>query len=505
MACSSHPPWRPTSGSIVYPAQLGPASVVLDIGKTVSKASLWRPDGTLIKRCTRSNPRIHLERYDALDAAGIESWLTQILPDFARSAEVSSIIPVAHGAAAAIVRGNRLSTPPFDYESPIPDAVRHDYDQLRDAFALTGSPALANGLNLGAQLFYQQTLQPHLLPEDALILPWPQYWSWRLSGAAASEVTSLGCHSDLWRPRECAPSHLSVSRGWAAHIAPLHVAADVLGALTADWCERTGLSRHIHVHCGLHDSNAALFAARAYPEIAGRDFTVLSTGTWFVAMRSLTDAAGFEIETLPEARDCLVNVDVHGKPVPSARFMGGREIELLTGADAIRIEQAAHQGALQDALPRVLAAGAAVLPSFAPGSGPYGNRPGSWMSPPIDPYERAAAVALYVALLADSSLDLIGAGNALLVEGRFAESELFVRALASLRATSIVYRAPAQHEVAFGALRVLYPTLRPQAALARVIPLDHDLSDYRQRWRQLAHSNSSHSRQESALTGRFAP
>ena len=64
----------------------------------------------------------------------------------------------------------------------------------------TGSPALPLGLNLGAQLFYQESLNPTLLARAAIVMPWPQYWSWLLSGVAASEVTSLGCHTDLWNP-----------------------------------------------------------------------------------------------------------------------------------------------------------------------------------------------------------------------------------------------------------------------------------------------------------------
>ena len=72
-------------------------------------------------------------------------------------------------------------------------------------------------------------------------------------------------------------------------------------------------------------------AARSHREIESHDATVLSTGTWFIAMRSpmQTDAARFT--TLAERRDCLVNVDVAGAPVPSSRFMGGREIEMLIG------------------------------------------------------------------------------------------------------------------------------------------------------------------------------
>ena len=27
---------------------------------------------------------------------------------------------------------------------------------------------------------------------------YPQYWAYRLTGVLANEVTSLGCHTDLW-------------------------------------------------------------------------------------------------------------------------------------------------------------------------------------------------------------------------------------------------------------------------------------------------------------------
>jgi hypothetical protein len=37
---------------------------------------------------------------------------------------------------------------------------------------------------------------------------------------------------------------------------------------------------------------------------------------------------------LDPARDVLVNVNALGQPVPSARFMGGREYELIRAGDA---------------------------------------------------------------------------------------------------------------------------------------------------------------------------
>nr|WP_199178698.1 hypothetical protein [Acidimangrovimonas sediminis] len=83
------------------------------------------------------------------------------------------------------------------------------------------------------------------------------------------------------------------------------------------------------VNCGIHDSNASLL-----PYLKGHEapFAVVSTGTWVIAM-AIGGRMSRNIGNLDEARDTLVNVNALGAPVPSARFMGGREYEAL-GAPA---------------------------------------------------------------------------------------------------------------------------------------------------------------------------
>jgi sugar (pentulose or hexulose) kinase len=279
-------------------------------------------------------------------------------------------------------------------------------------------------------------------------------------------------------------------------MAPLMSSNTVLGSLAPQWVERTGLGPDVQVYCGVHDSNAALLAAHAFPEIAGHDATVLSTGTWFIAMRT---PSGEAVGALPETRDCLLNVNAFGRPTPSARFMGGREIEILTapvealtGAGAppeaprSRVDAREHQPPLLRAVPEVLTRGTMVLPTFAPGSGPYPNGRGRWIAQPHADAQRLAAVCLYAALVADVSLDLIGAKDRLLIEGRFAQCEVFVRALASLRPDTAVYVAQSESDASFGALRLVNPDLSPQSSLTRVTPLPQNLEDYRRRWRQEA-------------------
>ncbi|MFM6852496.1 MAG: carbohydrate kinase, partial [Sphingopyxis sp.] len=131
-----------------------------------------------------------------------------------------------------------------------------------------------------------------------------------------------------------------------------------------------------------------------------------------------------------------------------------------------------------------LAAPAMLLPSFAPGFGPYPAATGAWVNRPDCWYARRSAACLYAALVSATALNLVGTSGRLLVEGRFAEADVFVRALASLRPDLQVFTANAHNDVSFGALRLINPDLRPHGALNHVAPLDVDLTEYAARWQE---------------------
>ncbi|WP_353227825.1 FGGY family carbohydrate kinase [Novosphingobium sp.] len=453
------------------------------MGKTLSKVSLWDRAGQMLDRQVRPNAPIMVDGVRHLDADGIGRWLLGVLAGWAAH-PVETIIPVGHGAGVAVLRNGGLAMPPRDYEAPILADIMAGYRAARDPFAVTGSPALPDGLNLGAQLWWLESHDPQALT-GATLLPWAQYWAWFLTGAAVTEVTSLGCHSDLWSPAAATFSPLAQAQGWADRFAPIARAHDVVGTLRPSIAAQTGLSASVRVLAGLHDSNAALHAARGFAAIADGEATVLSTGTWFIAMRRPHGA--FDSATLPAARDCLVNVDVEGRPVPSARFMGGREIERVIGIDTRQVDIRPDQPALIAAVPGLLGAGTMLLPTLAPGCGPFPGQTARWIGAPADGpgdgHARRAAMCLYAALVADAALDLIGARATLLIEGRFADAEVFVRALAALRPGTRVLVANAHHDVAFGALRLIDPALAPPTQLRRVEPLAADLRGYRAGWR----------------------
>jgi len=451
--------------------------VVLDVGKTLTKLSLFAEEGQLIVQRSYQNRVVEFEGRHWLDTEGIDRWVRQTLQEFTQLRSIAAIVPIGHGAAAGLIRDDALVCPIPDYEDIVEPALRTEYDAQRDPFSATGSPALPAGLNLGVQLYRLERHVPRLWENGTMIVPWAQFWAWKLCDVAACEVSSLGSHTDLWLPEEGRPSSMARKLGWAERLAARRPANSVLGPVDPRYAITTGLSANTLVYCGAHDSNAALHAVRAYPQVANREATVISTGTWFVAMRVPGPSAKIDLAALPETRDCLVNVDVTGRPVPSARFMGGREIDLLGGLDA------GNDCDILRTLRSVLRAGAMALPGRISGVGPFPKAPGAWIAEPHNGPLRAAAVALYAVLMVDTSLDLIGGHELLIVEGRFALSELFVRALATIRSSDkVLVNRESGGGATFGALRLVDDRLPVVGSLERVAPLDIDLSAYKSRW-----------------------
>jgi sugar (pentulose or hexulose) kinase len=455
---------------------------VLDVGKTLAKVTLWSPTGELLGRKTRLNARQTAPAgYPMLDVAGTEGLFAETLAEFAKQETIGTIVPVAHGASGVVLEEGGGYIEPIDYEAPLPDDLWASYLAQRDPFSETGSPSLPGGLNFGSQLHWLEAILPERFARGTIV-SYPQFWAWRLCGVPAIEVTSLGTHTDLWCPSEGRPSHMAQRRGWAKKFAPLRQASDVLGTVSKAWQDRCGLPAHCRIVSGVHDSNADLLAVRAHPLIGNKEFTVISTGTWFISMRSSPSKP--DLKALPEARDCLVNVNAFGIPVPSSRFMGGRETEILEAAEKSQLDPAAHADELLQRAAQYVQDGVMALPAFQKGVGPFPDRDGRWIGKPADQIGRRAVAGLYLALMADTSLGLIGAQERLVVEGRFIADPVFAQALARLRPDQKVYLAPSSNSLCQGAISLVAPEQVPESELVEVQPLPFALDGYAAKWRE---------------------
>jgi L-fuculokinase len=451
---------------------------VIDIGKTNAKLILVDDQtGVTLWSVERASPAIAVGGFGALarqlDVHGIEAWVTRQLAAAPEKHRIRAIVPVAHGAAMVMVdaEGETLIAP--DYEDGCFDSLRAQYRVVRRPFAETLSPSLPAGLNLGAQIFYVQAALPEVFLRTRHILTYPQYWSWRLSGVPASEVTSLGCHSDLWDPTSQTFSKLVLEQGWGALMPPLRPARAVLGPLRQEIAEATGLPVDCAVICGIHDSNASYLSHRV-ARGEGETFSVISSGTWCILL-----ACGADLARLREAEDMLANVDALGVPTATARFMGGREYAAIASEAAVPPTLAG--------LAAVLDAEAVALPSFALG-GPCQGRAGQVLrAEALSPAARAALATLYCALMADLILDRLGVAGVILVDGPFAANPLFPGLLQSLRPADPVSASGTRGGIAAAVLWLAGSPPPPEASAPPLPPLPQAaaLLAYRDRWRAM--------------------
>ena len=443
------------------------ALIVLDIGKTNAKLALIDAAGRMLAERRRANVVLSDGPYPHLDVEGVWDWMLKACREFGQMAEVSAIVPVTHGATAALVDRGGLVLPVLDYESPL-DGI--DYDGLRPGYDETFSPRLPAGLNLGRQLAWLAQRFPGEFARTRHILMYPQYWAWRLCGAAAGEATSLGCHTDLWNPATQAYSSLVERMGWRRLMPPLAPAWASLGTLRPEVADATGLPRHCQVLSGIHDSNASLMR---YLEKAGKaePRTVLSTGTWMIAA-----AFGAPLDGLCERADMLANTNALGQPVACMRFMGGREFAELAGAT---VEACAFED-----IERLVRQGTLALPCFAATGGPFAGRTGSIEGPaPHDARERYALATLYCVLMTDYCLEALHAAGPLSVEGSFTANPWFGPLLAALRPQQPVSYSDDASGTTCGGWMLRYRDGTPPGAstgiAARAVS---GLSAYRERW-----------------------
>ncbi|APW44630.1 hypothetical protein RS694_00870 [Rhodoferax saidenbachensis] len=413
-------------------------TLVIDIGKSHAKLLMVDERGHVVERHGRDNASVISPLgYPALDVYGLEDWMRTTLRASSNTARCSHAIASTHGAALVALGDESLAWAPVDYEfdglAQYPLLARA-FDAAADGFTQTLSPDLPAGLNAARQLFYVQNLHTDAWRRTRCLLPYAQYWAWRLCGQAASEVSSLGCHTHLWRPQGGDFSALAQAKGWAALFAPLRSAWEVLGTVSPDIAMAWGLPADCQVHVGVHDSNACLARYLDASAAASSALTVVSSGTWTVLM-----APGAPTASLQAERDMLANVDVLGRATPTARFMGGREFAaLLDGA-------VPDAGTLVDVQALVDSATLAT-PSFAEHGGPFMGRQGQVLrggqalprpwSAALPPGQRAALAALYcaqtTAWLVDRLWERVQRPRTLVVEGPLAQNPLYLTLLQAL-------------------------------------------------------------------------
>ncbi|WP_066965892.1 FGGY-family carbohydrate kinase [Microbulbifer sp. Q7] len=464
-------------------------TLILDIGKTHIKLCVL--DASLTSVATReAKNRVLMSSmfYPQADIDYIWRWLSENLRELTGQFDITRLNITTHGATAACLHQDAnaaeldnqgLALPVLDYEYEglrDNEATVSHYRSVRPPFNETYSPALPAGLNLGRQLHWQSRQFAEAFSRVGAIVMYPQYWLWRLTGKIRNEVTSLGCHTDLWCPAKGDYSSLVDTMGWRNLFPALVSATEAIARPLPEICAATGLPEHCAIFAGVHDSNASYWRHRAASD--GEPFTVISTGTWSIVM-----ANGAKLDSLQESRDMLANVDAAGDPIACARFMGGREYETLCSLTDSPLDQAAAGEEPQEQLQAYIHQQVMALPTFSRGGGPFAELQGS-LRGDVTAGTGALIASLYCALMLDYQLSAIGSCGRIIIEGAFLKNSLICGLLAQLRAPQPVYLSEDDTGTVTGcAMLALGADASASTALTLCAPTAFlGLQEYRDQW-----------------------
>ncbi|MBS1602954.1 MAG: carbohydrate kinase [Bacteroidetes bacterium] len=315
---------------------------IFDIGKTNKKLFLFDEHYKIVwERSTVCDSVLDEDGEACEDVNALREWVCQSLSELSTQAEfdVRAINFSAYGASFVhIGQDGQPVAPLYNYLKAYPEELKRKfYDTYGGEVTfsmLTASPVLGS-LNSGMQLYRIKELQPELFGRIKYSLHLPQYLSYLLTGRAFSDITSIGCHTNLWNFSQGTYHEWVYREGIVDKLAPIAPSTSVvpLGAagagVTGDAAIPafpgpsfpTKMPAIPIAGIGLHDSSAAIIP---YLESFREPFVLISTGTWCISMNPFNDSP---LTVAELQKDCLCYMSYQGKPVKASRLFAGYEHE----------------------------------------------------------------------------------------------------------------------------------------------------------------------------------
>jgi L-fuculokinase len=295
---------------------------IFDIGKTNKKLFLFDEQYKMVwEQSDTCAQTIDEDGEPCEDIQRLTDWAYQSLATITALPDVhiKAINFSAYGASLVYIdQGGKPIAPLYNYLKAYPALLK---DKFYDTYGgeitfsmLTASPVLES-LNSGMQLYRIKEQQPDLFSRIRFALHLPQYFSFLLTNAVCSDITSIGCHTNLWNFSQHHYHEWVYREGMIDKLAPILPSTTVL-PVTSKSATSIPLAG-----IGLHDSSAAMIP---YLESFREPFVLISTGTWCISMNPFNESP---LTVAELQKDCLCYMNYQGRPVKASRLFAGYEHE----------------------------------------------------------------------------------------------------------------------------------------------------------------------------------
>ena len=393
-------------------------NIVLDIGKTNVKLTFVDSfNNKTIKFFKTKQKNIYRHGIKILNSNSIFEWALKKITYIGRKHNLDKFVCTAHGTSIALISyDDKELLACTDYEYKF-DKLFNNYKKIAPKFSESFSPFLENGLNIGQQIYYLYKRKQKLIKKTKYILNYPQYIVWKLTSSFSSEISYVGCHTHLWDFKRNKLSSFVKKIKLEKKFPQIRKAWDTIGR------KQIGES-NLKIINGIHDSNASYLY---FKNSDIKNFTLVSTGTWYIIFNQKTP-----LKNLNPSLDMLANIDVFGKPVPTMRFMGGREYDHLMGVFKISNKTRAIKNfSFHDYL---------IYPSYASGGGFSINKINISFYKRLNKGQIYYLICLYISFVINFCLNQMKSSNTIILDGPITKNITIMKILSSLRKKQIVLK-----------------------------------------------------------------
>ncbi len=301
-----------------------PTIAIFDIGKTNKKLFLFNENYEIVLEKSTQFDEITDEDGDACeDVELLSSWVINTFNEVLQnpSFEIKALNFSTYGASFVHLDSEgKVVAPLYNYLKPYSEELKKQFYNTYGGEQVftrkTASPILGN-LNSGMVLYRLKYENPVLFAQIHYSLHLPQYISFLFTGQYFSDITSIGCHTNLWDFEENKYHEWVKKEGVIEKLAPINY--QLFTQVTNSF-----LNHSLPIGIGLHDSSAALIPYLA--TFKGQKFVLISTGTWCITLNPFnhTPLTDEELQA-----DCLIYKQYTGEPVKASRLFAGYEHEQI--------------------------------------------------------------------------------------------------------------------------------------------------------------------------------
>jgi L-fuculokinase len=312
-----------------------PVIAIFDVGKTNKKLFLIDENYRIVYE--RTARFVETVDEDGEPCENLDSLISSVYDSLHQvqkltQYEIKAINFSTYGASFVYLDENgKPLTPLYNYLKPYPAALSEafyaKYGGEDEVSLATASPVLGS-LNSGLQLYRIKKERPELFAKIKWALHLPQYLSYLITGKPTADITSIGCHTQLWDFRQNQYHEWVIAEGLAEKFGEFTPADS---HVTTTYQNST-----YHVGVGLHDSSAALIP---YLANFSTSFILLSTGTWCISLNPFNQEPLTPVQL---KQDCLCYMHYKGKAVKASRIFAGNEHEKQLKRIADHFDRAAY-------------------------------------------------------------------------------------------------------------------------------------------------------------------